>query len=399
MVLFLSIGSVLFGAGYQNPNSSINSSALSTANVANAHGADAAYYNPANMVHNGLKQELEIAVTYIALSPINYNSADENYHIKSEQYNTFIPSLHYVSDELCAYGVRVGFSMVSPAGLSRKWEDFPAVTSAKEYALQTLEFNPTIAIPLNNKFSLGLGFRYITARAQAEFDGSMLGPNAYTLDMDGEADGFGYNLALSYNYSKSLNISVTYRSNITLKLEGDADVTLAGNPFTSDVSLKTPVPANFVLATAYTFETGTTIEVLYHRTMWSEIQETNFNFEDSTVEGALGVAQEKKWHDTSTYRVGITQKLNEITLMAGFAYGTNAADEEYVSFSSPESDAFVVSLGGRYSISDDFDIGLATLYTRNHSRTVSQPTNPLGVNGTLSGKSAYSITIGAGFKF
>jgi len=399
ITLSIIISTALFGAGYQNPNNSINSSALSTANIANANGADAAYYNPANMVNNISKKELEIAITYILLNPINYDSKDGNYHIKSKQYNTLIPSLHYVSDKLNEDGIRVGLSIISPAGLSREWEDFPATPSAKEFALQTLEFNPSAAIPFNDKISFGFGLRYMKALAQAKLDGSMLGTNAYTLDMDGKADAYGYNLALAYKYSEALNMSVTYRSKLTLDLEGDADVTLAGTAIQSGVSLEVPIPANFILATAYKFNTGTIVEITYDRTMWSVVNETDFNYDNAIVEGVLGASQEKKWHDTVAYRLGITQELDSATLMAGYAYANNAADEEYVSFSSPESDSFAVSFGGRYNISNTIEVGLAMLYTENKSRTVTQATNPLGVNGTLSDKSAYSATIGASFKF
>ena len=41
-------GSAL-ASGWRIPEQSVNSTALSAAYVANAHGADAAYFNPANM--------------------------------------------------------------------------------------------------------------------------------------------------------------------------------------------------------------------------------------------------------------------------------------------------------------------------------------------------------------
>jgi len=399
VTLSIILTTVLFGAGYQNPNNSLNSSALSTANIANAHGADSAYYNPANMINNSSKQELEVALTYISLSPINYRSTDGNYNIHSKEFSAFIPSMHYVSNKLTEDGVRVGFSIVSPAGLSREWEDFPATPSAKKFALQTLEFNPSMAIPLSDKVSLGCGFRYIKAYSQATLDGSMLGPSAYQIEMEGEADAYGYNLALAYKPSEALNISATYRSKVILNLRGDADVILVGTPISSGVSLEVPLPANFILATAYTFTTDTTVEITYHRIMWSVVEETDFNYDNAIVESALGASQEKKWHDTVAYRLGITQELDWITLMAGFAYGNNTADDRYVSFASPESDSFALSFGGRYNVSSDFNLGLAMLYSENEKRTVNQSTNPLGVNGTLSDKSAYSLTVGAGFKF
>ena len=58
---------------YSLPESSLNSVALSAAYVAAAEGADAAYYNPANLVNNEDKLQAEMALTYIGLSDINYD--------------------------------------------------------------------------------------------------------------------------------------------------------------------------------------------------------------------------------------------------------------------------------------------------------------------------------------
>ena len=50
MVLSLAACTSLYSAGYKIPEQSLNAVALSAAYIANANGADAAYYNPANMV-------------------------------------------------------------------------------------------------------------------------------------------------------------------------------------------------------------------------------------------------------------------------------------------------------------------------------------------------------------
>lgn len=49
-LLSLVTASVLMAGGYKIPETSLNAVALSAANIAHSHGADAAYYNPANMV-------------------------------------------------------------------------------------------------------------------------------------------------------------------------------------------------------------------------------------------------------------------------------------------------------------------------------------------------------------
>ncbi len=407
LTLSIILSSLLFGAGYQIPNNSVNSQALATANIAHAHGADTAYYNPARMIYNSNNHEIEGSLSYVKLSQVNYTPSSGAATIKSKKHDAFIPSFHYVSDKLSDSGVRVGFSMIAPAGLSREWENFPAIASAKKFALETIEFNPSIAIPINKKLSLGFGFRYVRAEGQIALDGSML-PHApalgsinYTLSMEDGRDSssFGYNMALSYQATDKWNISATYRSKILLDIKGTAQTTFGGTPITSGASMAVPIPANLILATAYTFHTGTTVEVTYDKTMWSAIKETNFNFDNPTLEATLGASTPKKWHDTHAYRMGITQELDALTLMCGIAYSTNAADEQYVSYSSPESDSMTYSIGGRYNISNTMDIGLAILYSQNDKRTVAQATNPLGVNGTFSDKNVYTITVGGSYKF
>ncbi len=50
------IAAALFAGGFKIPEQSLSGMALSATNVANAHGADSAYYNPANMVFNNEKK-------------------------------------------------------------------------------------------------------------------------------------------------------------------------------------------------------------------------------------------------------------------------------------------------------------------------------------------------------
>ncbi len=400
LTLSLVLASTLFSAGYQIPNSSINSMALSTANVANAHGADAAYYNPANMIKSDASHEIELATTYVSLSAIDYKSSNGAYNIKSEKHSSIIPSFHYVSKKLTDSGVRVGFSVVAPAGLAREWKSFPAAVSAQKFALETMEFNPSVAIPVSENFSLGFGFRYVRAEGEVQLNGSALGPRAFQIGMNGtDSSSFGYNIALSYDATDAWNISATYRSKITLDVEGIASATTPMGFSSAGASMEVPIPANLIIATAYTFSSDTTVEVTYDRTMWSAIKVTQMNFDDPFLQFAFGAPKKKEWHDTVAYRMGITQKLDSLTLMAGIAYATNAADDQYVSFSSPESDSMTYSIGSRYDITEDLNLGFAFLYAINDDRTVAQPTNPLGVNGTFSNRDLYSATAGVGYKF
>ena len=394
--LSLLLSSLLYGAGYQIPNNSINAQALATANVANANGADAAYYNPANMVYNDKRDSIELSAAYVILEPISYDSSNNVFHIESEKTTSVIPSMHYVSHSLNDKGVRVGFSLVAPAGLTREWKEMPASATAKKYALEVIEFNPSVAIPITSKLSIGLGFRYVMASGEIELDSGA----TYALEMEGDAQAAGYNLAISYNATESLNISATYRSKIILDLEGNADAVFLGTPISSKASIVAPIPANFIFAVAYAFPTSTTLEVTYDKTYWSAVTDTNFEFDNPMLEATIGKTTPKEWNDSVAYRVGLTQKFDALTLMAGFAYSQNASeDEQYVTFSSPETNFRTYSLGARYALSDSLELGVTGLLARGEEREVSQPTNPSGVNGTLGERDIYVFSFGAEYKF
>ena len=388
--LSLLFTSLLFGAGYQIPNNSINSYALATANVANANGADTAYYNPANMVYNENQHEIEGSLSFVSLSAINYKSTGGTaYNIDSKDQQVLIPSLHYVSNALTDTGIRVGFSLITPAGLSREWTDLPAITTGKKYAMKAIELNPSIAVPITKDLSIAVGIRYLIASADVN-----LGVSTLNIE-DAEADALGYNIALTYKVSDNLNLAITYRSDVTLDFKGSASI--AAGAIVSDVTFKVPVPDNLIFAAAYSFTEKTTLEATYDITMWSRVKETNFDFAQNLGPYApLEAAKPNQWRDTYAYRLGLTHKYDDdLTLMGGLAYNTNAAEEQYVSFSSTQTDSITFATGMRYKLNDALDIGLALLYAQYKDRTSNNGT----VEGTLSNKNAYSITTGIAYKF
>ena len=401
----LLFSSVLFGAAYQIPMNSINSFALAGANVANANGSDAAYFNPANMVYNDNQHEVEGALTFISVNSVHYASSNGTYNIDSKSDNVVIPSFHYVSNRLTDNGLRVGFSIVAPAGLSREWTSFPALPAAEKYALETIEFNPSIAIAITKELSIGFGLSYMIATTDITLNGRML-PHSpptslnYNVNIqDAKADALAYNLALTYKPTKKLTLATTYRASVNLDFDGAAHAEVNGTVLPTNVSVTAPIPDSLVFAGAYKFNEETTLEALLQITMWSRIKEQNFNYSNPTAEAYLGNPTTKRWRDTYAYRLGLTHQFDKkLTLMAGIAYETDPAEEKYVSYTTAQADSMTYALGARYSINNKFDIGLSAIYVAFDDRTATQ-SSPVGVNGTLSNKGGYGITTGVSYKF
>jgi len=391
----------LMAGGYAIPESSINATALSAAYVANAHGADAAYYNPAAMVYNDDANLLEVDMTYIGLSAIDFSGTTGDYSSKKE--NFLVPSLHYASKKLGDNGARVGFSIVVPAGLSKRWENATPKATAEEFTLETVEFNPSMAIPISDTVSMGIGFRVISTQGVVK--------STFTIsrDMEGSAIDYGYNLALMYKPSSELSLAATYRSNIDLSVDGNAKLYYTTiKAYDGDVSVSVPVPATLNLAAAYTFNSGTTIEAVYERTYWSAYKNLDFNyatpitFPNLTVQGLLRSKFDdpasKNWENTNTYRLGFTQKYDKWTAMAGIAYDETPVPESTLGYELPDSDAWIMSMGGRYQIDKSWNIGLAGLVDMKESRDVYQ-SSATGIKGEFSNARAYLVTAGIEYRF
>jgi len=405
-LLSLCASAVLMAGGYKIPESSLNGVALSAANVAHNKSADAAYYNPANMVfmkHDGI---MEVDMMYIGLSKIDYKGNYTSrgvttgpYDISSNSEDFLIPSFHYVSPEVD--GARFGFSMVVPAGLSKRWKDTPAIKSAEEFTLETIELNPTVALPIGDNIGIAIGIRAIYSsgivKAQPVAGGLM------SQNMEGDSIDFGYNLALSYKPTKELEIAVTYRSKIDLSVEGDADLvynstylpgsnSLNGN---YSASLDIPVPALFNAAIAYTFPTNTTVEFVYERNYWHSYSEINFEYADPVAEAIFGQTKAKNWKDTNTFRLGITQELDELTLMSGLVIDESPIPESTIGYELPDSDSVSVSLGARYQFTEKINAGIAALYSMREDRTVHNDS----LDGEFTDATVLIISAGLEYRF
>ena len=408
----------LYASGWRIPEQSLNSTALSAAYVANANGADASYYNPANMAFIEDGSLLEAAMTYIRLPEINYkDNASSTRDSDSKVENFLIPTFHYVSPAV-NNNWRFGFSTVAPGGLSKRWDETYAKTFAEEFSLQIIELNPTASYKVNDKFAVGFGFRGIYIDGVVKSDGIIPTPSASALgitaatvkrDMEGDSIDFGYNLALSYKAMDNLTLSTTYRSKINLTVEGKADLTgaavagaAAGTvfaPYSGDVSVTIPLPASLVLAASYTMN-KTTFEFVYEKTYWSAYKNLDFNYASAItnpiLKSVFDDVKPKNWEDANAYRIGITHQYNDkLRLMVGFAYDeAGATDKDTLGFELPDSNAKLYSLGVEYKISENTKVGLAYLYDEKDSKSA---VNGGGVNGEFTDGSAHLVT--ASFKY
>ena len=409
-LMSLVAGSVLMAGGYKIPETSTNAVALGAANIAHNHeNADAAYYNPAKMVFMQDKNNLEVDLTYIGLDEVKYKgtvSGTGPYNLHSEKENFLVPTLHYVSPALGDNNARIGVSIVAPGGLSKQWKTEPAKTSAEEFTLEVLEVNPTAAFKINDKLGFAVGFRIVKTHGIVKSSGvtnipALGGLGTASRDMTGDSTDFGYNLAVAYNPTSNLELGLTYRSKVNLTVEGNAKLAtsyLGGSTYDGPADVAIPLPASLNAAVAYTLQSKTTLELVYERTYWSAYKNLDFNYNGSegVALGAIfGTSIPKNWKDTNTFRVGLTQELTDLTLMAGYVYDNSPVPNETIGFELPDTDTQAFSLGGRYKINESVDVGLSAIYSIHKDRTV----NNSSLNGEFTGGNVLIVSAGLGYKF
>jgi long-chain fatty acid transport protein len=393
-----------FASGYRIPEQSTNSVALSNAYVANTPGADASYYNPANMSWLEEGWHSEFSLTYINLASIEYTDNNSSARSGSSRTENFaLPEFHLVSPQYNNF--RFGLSLVYPYGLSKRWEaPYPRMTS-EEFTLKTYELNPNLSYQVTDTFSVAAGVRAIYSEGKVKSTDTLGTLGLARRDLDGSATDYGYNLAVTYKPVSNLSLAATYRSKVDLEIEGDATLGIGGATYYNNryAEVMVPAPAVLTLAAAYTFA-ATTVEFTYDKTYWSAYDKLDFNYDVSlltinpTLYALFDAPGAKNWSNTDAFRIGLTHKLNtHWTVMAGFAIDKNPVPDQTLGFELPDSDAKIYSIGARYQITDTLQVGAAYLYDDKESRTVaSSAPKP---NGTFDNSAAHLLNIGLQYRF
>ena len=393
-LLFSLAASILLANGYKIPEQSTNAIALSSANVANAHEADAAYYNPANMPFLENKNYYEVNLMYINLPKVKFedNTNNKIYYSRKEEF--LIPQFHYVSKDL--NGFRFGFSLTEPAGLSKRWDDVIPEAGAKEFTLKTLELNPTIAKKINSNISIAFGIRLVKSEGIA----NGMSPGTYSFYLNGTSTDYGWNAAIAYQDNQKINkFAITYRSKVDLTLKGDASGYIKNYIFNTPGKTKVPIPASLNIAYARTFN-KTTLELVFERTYWSKYKQLDLDFNDPTVEATFGKPKPKEWKDENSYRVGITHICtSKLTAMVGYAYDKTPVPNKTIDFSLPDSDKHIFSAGIKYKLDDRLKLGVSALYAKQKSREVSADPIYQRPAGKFSKGGAYLVGVGLSYSY
>jgi len=392
----LGYSSSAWSNGYYLFEQSTNATGLVAAYIANASGADAALYNPANLVlDTNEKASLEVDAILIKTEPVVFSGTVAGFEASanSDSANIFLPNFFYSSPLMD--NLRFGLS-TSSTGLEQQWNETNFQTlMAKSTSIASTEINPVVSFKVNDKVSIGGGVRAVYTKGEVINEGStqiMVAPDTYmptTLyrKIDGDGMAYGFNLALTFKPIENLKLAMTYRSKTVTELEGDINMTssLDGGSYNGSGNVEFILPAIYYLGMAYTID-RTTIEFVYNKLKWSDYNSLHIKADNTVnsaiLDGAFNQAISKNWTDSETYRLGVTHQYNDkLQLVAGIAIDDTPVPDQTQSFELLDTNYVIFGLGAKYQLNQKFTLGGALLTAKGKKRHISNNDN--GIEGSV----------------
>ncbi|MEJ2575609.1 MAG: outer membrane protein transport protein [Gammaproteobacteria bacterium] len=307
-----------------------------------------------------------------------------------------IPHL-YVTHQLSGQSW-LGLAVNVPFGLATEYDDdWFGRYHAIESEVSTVNINPSFAVRLNPKLSLGLGVsaQYIDAELSNAIDygslnlipasqgglGGALGPAVGPGGADGKANlegdawSWGWNVGVLFELSDRTRVGAHYRSEVDQDLDGSAKFATPGGPLTTDVEASVDLPATFSLSLVHELNAEWALMADYTWTGWSSLPELRFDFANGLPDGVTTL----EWDDTNRYSLGATYTPagSVWVFRAGVALDeTPIPDAAHRTPRIPGDDRLWVALGAGYSPTKHwrFDFGYAHLFVDNPE--IDKPATP-----------------------
>ncbi len=302
-----------------------------------------------------------------------------------------VPSLFAVwrvTDE-----IRIGMGVTAPFGLASEYdEDWVGRYNTRLSGLNTIDFNPAVAVRVTDWLSLGAGMSVQYAKGERlntlDFGGicfgaSGLGAAGCTAlglvpqGADGELEltaddwGIGYNLGILLEPTSTFRIGVAYRSQIHHRLDGRANFTVPAiaEPLTAgdtlfqdtDASAEITLPERLSLSLYYELSLRLSLLGDVTWTNWSRFEELRISFSNDQP----AIVEPEDWRDTFRYSIGARYRVtDEWVARAGFAFDETPIRDSLRNPGIPGNDRLVFALGAGYRLSDAMGIDFAYTYNR-----------------------------------
>ena len=402
LVMVLCPTSIVLGSGFALFTQGASALGQGNAVVAHTSDASAVFYNPALI--NGLPGTQVVVGTVIMSPNRTYTSAQSGVTTEADN-KLFFPSTFYVTHAVNDT-FSAGLGVFSPFGLGTKWGDtWDGRYISTNSELQTFNINPVVSYKVLPMLTLAAGIDVILLDATLEKKKSLAAvglPDAGQ-KFKGDGSGVGYNVGVLLDLPEGVSLGASYRSEVKVKVDGDATFTVpAGSPPSvvallqnsqgkADLTLPQQVQAGI----CYKGLAPLTLEAGMRWEGWSSFDQLKIDL----ANGRSDVTP-RNWKDVFSFNVGARYQLNStVALLAGYLHGDTPVPDATFDPSIPDSVTDVYSLGSEITYRK-FKFALSYAYQVLHDRAkVNSLGAPAGSANGVYGSDIHMVGLSAGYAF
>ncbi len=298
--------------------------------------------------------------------------------------DSLVPNL-YASLPLGDGPITAGLGVTAPFGLATEYAPRSITRyQSLESRLRVIDINPSIAIEVNEQLSFGFGVsaQYADAELTNAIDFGALcfasvepsapgtcAPLGLTPQMadglsevEGDSWGFGANAGLRWTPAEGTHVGLSYRSEVSHEIEGDADyttpaaaATLFAPAFTdtpAKADLDLPAEAAVSLSHAATQRLALNVSVVW--TGWSSVDALAVEYENPAQPDT---AEPLNYSDTVKVSAGAEYEWTpHLKVRGGIAHDESPTDENFRSPRVPDADRTIVAAGLSWTPAPDWTI-------------------------------------------
>ncbi len=342
----------------------------------------AVWFNPAALAFMG--PAASAGAVYVTAKS-RFSPAGGGASTDSERGNFFLPTVFAaapVSDR-----VAVGLGVYTAFGIGITWPNqWAGREAAIAASLQTLAVNPTVAVRLERRLSVAVGFDAV--RGAVDFKNGLPALAGGQVELGGGTWGYSFNAALLVRpLPNRLQAALTYRRRVRLKFDGQADFdptnpdfapALPDQPGTATITLPDALTAGVMFRPREEL----LLEADLNYVLWSTYDEVDIAFQTAPAH-----VLRPDGHNAFTARLGgdyrVALPRAELHLRAGFIFDQQAIPSEGLGPGLPDGNRLdgTVGLGytrGRFT----GDLGYMLVYVLDADSTGGRE-GPVGTYHTI----------------
>jgi long-chain fatty acid transport protein len=311
----------------------------------------AVWFNPANLAFMG-GVSASAGGTFIT-SRSTFSPAGGGAETNSERGNFFLPAVF--ANALLTDRVAVGMGVYTTFDIGITWPNaWEGRESAIHASLQTVTFNPTVAVRVHRNISVAAGFDAF--RSVVDFTNGLPPPIGGDVRLAGGTWGFGFNVAGLYKiYPGRLHVALTYRSRAKLNFDdGRANFSPANQdfePVLPDQGGRAALTLPDIITAGVMGRPRGDLALTFdaNLTLWSAYDRVDITFQNPTTPGLAIVPNGR---NAVTLRGGadwtFPARWPGLHLRGGLIYDRSAIPSSNLGPGLPDSDRIDVALGAGY---------------------------------------------------